>query len=147
MLCFYDYRRYILDIVKKNSEWEDIILDVSEWVQEYLLPFCRNVNESIVTENIVQEKRHLLNYINHPLVNSGNAYWINDTTLCLGYKLKNNHSIFRPIFSYKRQDLINNFQKDISKIVLKRKKCMNYIEFYRIKKIPKDVLDYIFEFY
>jgi len=118
-------------MVKKNSEWEDIILDVSNWVQQYFY----------------NSNRHLLNYKNHPLVNSGNAYWTNDTTLCLGYKLKNNHSIFRPIFSYKRQDLINNFQKDISKIVLKRKKCMNYIEFYKIKKIPKDVLDYIFEFY
>ena len=131
MLCLYNYRRYILDMVKKNSEWEDIILDVSNWVQQYFY----------------NSNRHLLNYKNHPLVNSGNAYWTNDTTLCLGYKLKNNHSIFRPIFSYKRQDLINNFQKDISKIVLKRKKCMNYIEFYKIKKIPKDVLDYIFEFY
>ena len=82
----------------------------------------------------------------HPLVNSGDAYWIDDKTLCLGYRLKNNKAIFRPIFNYKRQKLINNFQKDISKIVLKREKCMNYIEFYKIK-LPKDIIDHIFKFY
>ena len=32
---------------------------------------------------------------NHPLVNKGDAFWANDTTLCLGYQLKNNHDIFR----------------------------------------------------
>jgi hypothetical protein len=85
--------------------------------------------------------------LNHPLVNSGDAYWTDDKTLCLGYKLKNNETIFRPIFCHKRQDLINNFQKDISKLVLKREKCMNYIEFYRIRRLPKDILYCIFDFY
>ena len=132
-----EYRNYVVNTGSEMVEktWEDIVLDVSFWVQEYLLAFCRN------------DTTLRLGYINHPLVNSGNAYWINGTTLCLGYKLKKNETIFRPIFSHKRQELINNFQKDISKIVLKRKKCMNYIEFYRIKKLPKDILDYIFELY
>ena len=36
---------------------------------------------------------------NHPLVNSHQAYWLNMTTLCLGYRLRNNPDIFRPIFN------------------------------------------------
>ena len=52
------------------------------------------------------------NYIstyNHPLVNSGEAYWSNNTTLCIGYRLRNNPDIFRPIFNYNRQRNIDQF--------------------------------------
>lgn len=134
MFCLKKYRHYVVNLSKKNSDWEHITLDAAVWVKEYL------------SQRSIRYKS-IFSYINHPLVNSGEAFWIDDTILCLGYKLKNNKSIFRPIFSYKRQNLIDNFQKDISKIVLKREKCMNYNELFKVKKMPKDILDYIFEFY
>ena len=84
--------------------------------------------------------------INHPLVNSGNAYWINSNTLCLGYTLKTNNAIFRPIFRHKCQDLINNFQENIKKTVLKREETTARYEFVRIKKLPIDIVDKIIEY-
>ena len=41
--------------------------------------------------------------INHPLVLSKKAYWINKDELCIGYKLDTNPEIYRPIFSHSRQ--------------------------------------------
>ena len=41
--------------------------------------------------------------INHPLVLSKKAYWINKYELCIGYKLDTNPEIYRPIFSHSRQ--------------------------------------------
>lgn len=41
--------------------------------------------------------------INHPLVLSKKAFWINKYELCIGYKLDTNPEIYRPIFSHSRQ--------------------------------------------
>lgn len=48
---------------------------------------------------------------NHPLVLAKKAYWINDRELCIGYKMISNPDIFRPIFSHKRQKLIDRLNK------------------------------------
>ena len=61
----------------------------------------------------------------------------------IGYKLRSNNAIFRPIFSHIRQDLINTFQTKISKIVLKREEKRLYIEFARIKRLPIDIVNKI----
>jgi hypothetical protein len=39
--------------------------------------------------------------INHPLVISGDAFWEDNETLCVGYKLKSNNTIFRNIHEIK----------------------------------------------
>lgn len=44
---------------------------------------------------------------NHPFVTSGRAFWINNSELCMGYQLQTNPRVFRPIFSDKRQRLLN----------------------------------------
>lgn len=44
---------------------------------------------------------------NHPRVISGEAYWINSNRLCIGYILANKPGVFRPVFQYKRQYLLN----------------------------------------
>ena len=41
--------------------------------------------------------------INHPLVLSKKAFWVNKHELCIGYKLDTNPEIYRPIFSHSRQ--------------------------------------------
>lgn len=51
----------------------------------------------------------------HPLVLSGKAYWVNSRELCIGYKMYTNPEIYRPIFSHKRQRLIDEMTKDIIK--------------------------------
>ena len=127
------YRRHVVNSWSIKKYWDKIIL--------YVAP-----NDRIHRPNLYPILQSCGE--NHPQVNSGNAYWTTDTTLCLGYTLKSNNTIFRPIFSYKRQELINKFQDKISEIVLKRNESMKNkakIELYKIKKLPEDVLYHIFE--
>ena len=80
---------------------------------------------------------------NHPRVNKGDAYWTNNTTLVLGYLLVSNPSIFRPIFSHRRQDIINVFQSRIPVIVHRRHKSRAFIELFKIKKLPRVLVEKI----
>ena len=43
----------------------------------------------------------------HPNVLSGEAFWISHNELCIGYHSATNPDIFRPVFSYKRQRLLD----------------------------------------
>ena len=80
---------------------------------------------------------------NHPLVNKGEAYWSNSTHLCLGYRLKNNHDIFRPIFNNDRQNIINQFQNNINRVVIKRNEKRAFIELLKIKRLPIELVEKI----
>ena len=44
----------------------------------------------------------------HPKVESGEAFWTTRNKLCIGYHSLANPDIFRPIFSHKRQRLLDN---------------------------------------
>jgi len=84
---------------------------------------------------------------NHPLVNSNEAYWLNNTTLCLGYRLLNNPDVFRPIFSHKRQHNIDHFQKDIfsaAEMVVWRRGT--FIELFKIEILPEDIIKFILKY-
>ena len=97
---------------------------------------------------------------NHPLVSSHKAYWINDHELCVGYELIENPEIFRPIFSHKRQRLLdrmhkfgkNNDEDDKGHTIDNPYKFWNKIkskyfkEIYKIKKIPVECINYIVKF-
>jgi len=52
----------------------------------------------------------------HPLVNSGDAYWIRDDTLLKGYTL-NGEEVHRPVFSHKREKLLCDVRNTIKKYV------------------------------
>ena len=80
---------------------------------------------------------------NHPLVNKGIAYWKNNTTLCIGYILKEKSTIYRPIFSYKREKQIYNFLPNIPIAVKNREKYLIFVEIMRIKKIPRVIINEI----
>ena len=43
----------------------------------------------------------------HPKVLSGEAFWISHNELCIGYHSTTNPDIFKPVFSYKRQRLLD----------------------------------------
>jgi len=45
--------------------------------------------------------------ISHPKVLSEEAYWISHNELCIGYHSSTNSNIYRPIFSYKRQKILD----------------------------------------
>lgn len=80
---------------------------------------------------------------NHPLVNSHQAYWLTDASLCLGYRLRNNPDIFRPVFSHKRQRNINEFQNNIKRVVEKRNEIRAFIELFKIKRFPRVLVEKI----
>ena len=80
---------------------------------------------------------------NHPLVHSCEAYWSNNTTLCLGYRLRNNPDIFRSVFNHKRQRNINEFQNNIKRVVEKRNEIRAFIELFKIKRFPRVLVEKI----
>ena len=99
--------------------------------------------------------------IAHPKILSGEAYWITHNELCIGYYLDTNGNIFRPIFSHKRQIMLNIVQYggeeegqeySISNPNLKyarKKYLVGLIEFELMqlkKKIPMDCVNIILSF-
>jgi len=50
---------------------------------------------------------------NHRDVLSGKCFWINNKELCMGYEMITNETIFRPIFSHKRQRLLDKVHLNI----------------------------------
>jgi len=84
---------------------------------------------------------------NHPSVNSNEAYWLNNKTLCLGYRLLNNPDVLRSIFSHKRQHNIDHFQKDIfsaAEMVVWRRST--FVELFKIKILPEEIIKFILKY-
>ena len=85
-----EYRKYIIN----RHDYDLVLLDVSSWIQNYLQPMSvRCINR--------------FQYVNHPLVNSGDAFWVNSNTLCTGFVLKSNKTVFVPVFKSNKQYLSN----------------------------------------
>lgn len=87
---------------------------------------------------------------NHPLVNKGLAFWINNTTLITGYRLLGrpiNKEIYIPIFQIEKENL--NFKlrdeiKKYAKFLVAEKRQMLYqktlMNIEELKKIPEFVI-------
>jgi hypothetical protein len=97
--------------------------------------------------------------ISHPKVLSGEAYWITHNKLCLGYELQKNPEIYRPIFSHKRQRLLDRLHKfnefneeDEGNTIDNPKNFWNIIKskyfnsLSQIKKLPIDCINHIVMF-
>lgn len=133
------YRRIVVNTWEVNPLWKKDILNltISESNRFYPVKYQHGCCK------------------NHPLVISHKAYWMNKTTLCLGYILKTNESIVRPIFRHNRRELIIQIHEQFNNTVLNRRKRMlaeaheskikAYVECFKIVKWPKDILDKIFE--
>ena len=76
---------------------------------------------------------------NHPKVLSGQGYWLTLEKMCIGYEMDSNPEIYRPIFSHKRQRLLNNIHLNIInpyifwnniKLKIDRKYCNNILREY-----------------
>jgi len=74
--------------INTNPLWEKVLLDVSDWIKTDL------------TKKSVYCNSRFKN-INHPLVSSGDAFWEDNKTLCVGYRLKSNYAIIRNIHENK----------------------------------------------
>ena len=87
----------------------------------------------------------------HPKVLSGEAFWITHNKLCVGYNFETNTNtnIFRPIFSHKRQRLLDRIHKfngvnetDKGNTIYNPKKFWNkvkskyFIILFKVKKLP-----------
>ena len=121
-----NYRKYVVNSpyvtnhILPENEWDQVRKYVENW---------QRFNPAVFGYT---NSRHTV----HPEVNSGKAYWTNYTTLCLGYKLRSNPDIFRPIFRHNHQQKINEFQCNIKRIVKKRDQKRAFVELFKIKKIP-----------
>ena len=61
--------------------WEKNLIDVTDWIKGYLTSMSVNCKNRFTK-------------INHPLVESGKAFWVDNNTLCIGYKSKLNDMIY-----------------------------------------------------
>ena len=84
----------------------------------------------------------------HPRVLSGEAFWINHNELCIGFFSSKNANVFRPIFSYNRQKILNKVNSDIinpsdfwNNVILKYYKML-----YEKKNIPTDCIKIILKY-
>jgi len=75
------------NLIFSNKYWERVTLDVSDWINNDLSKYSVKCKDRFQT-------------VNHPLVKSGYAFWINNNQLCIGYRLKDNANIFRPVINY-----------------------------------------------
>ena len=123
------YRQYVVKFPYVTNH-----LNGEPWeqVREFVPPHLR-----------FRRSDNYISYQQHPLVNSGEAYWSNNTTLCLGYRLRNNPDIFRPIFNHNRQHNIDQFQNNINRVVEKRKEKRAFIELFKIKRFPRVLVEKI----
>tara|TARA_B100000768_G_C11269797_1_gene372848 strand:- start:1968 stop:2384 length:417 start_codon:yes stop_codon:yes gene_type:complete len=131
------YRKYYL-LYNWDINCFDMIkykLNTTEMRERFLL---QRLDETIIISN----------EWNHPMVNLKKAYWINYSELCIGYKMIDNPTIFRPIFSHSRQRLLDRVNSNILNPYMfwNKLKSRTFIELYKKKYIPLDIIYNIITF-
>jgi len=128
-----------MKIVKKqniiyNEDWSSLI-------GCYLKP-----NWYYVIKNVESLYNSTFNKNNHPLIREGLAFWDNNQ-LVIGYNLKNNPDIFRPLWCKKREKEFLNVRIEInmygkfSAADSREKMVYNILlDIENIKKIPELIL-------
>ena len=79
--------------IDTDSLWEKVLVDVSDWIKTDL------AKKSVYCNSRFKN-------INHPLVCSRDAFWVDNKTLCVGYRLKSNNTIFRNIHENKVNNIL-----------------------------------------
>lgn len=124
------------------------------WGENAFIMVEETVNEPSLTDAFSYSVHF---QVDHPKVSSGEGYWITHNKLCIGYNYRETPNIFRPIFSYKRQRLLDKVhygnkkeedKPDYSiinpKLAYARKKYL--FGFVRKKKLPMDCVKIILSF-
>lgn len=85
---------------------------------------------------------------NHPSVLSGHAYWVNDREICVGYRLLSNPSVFRPIFSHRRQRLLDQVNVEILRPTnfWRAVRIRYWTTICNVKQLPLECVDCIVRF-
>ena len=88
------------------------------------------------------------NQMHHRSVFSGKAFWINNKELCTGYVMRKNPEIFRPIFSHKRQVLLNKVNLNIINPTKfwNKLKSKYFVTLSKKKEVPLECVKYIISF-
>lgn len=112
------YRKIVLDRGATRLEQEfgfQTLFTQSEWDINFisLPPEEQNTLLSEGTSSYREVLPKLAQ--NHPLVEKGIAFWLNEKTLVTGYTLKNNPQIFRPIFQVDKESLKFKLRDEIRK--------------------------------
>ena len=122
-------------------------MDVIKYRKLYLSENWRENRFIAIIKYVGLEQQHIRqnNQRNHPLVLSGNAYWITHDQLCIGYELNEKSEVFRPIFSHKRQRLMDILIPSIKNPVKfwKNLKSRYFLSMVKIKKLPIVCIDNI----
>lgn len=118
-------------------------------VPEDVLTICGPRMGQLIERDWEQRRGNGL-WQNHPLVDKGLAYWINNKTLVTGYRLlgrPKNNEIYRPIFQIEREKI--NFKlrdeiKKFAKFYAAQKRQIMYqkilIDIEELKKIPEFIV-------
>jgi len=118
----------------ENNKW---YLSENYGVNEFRMVLC----------HVKQHRRHKRHRdgTNHPKVLSGEAFWFDESKLCIGYELYSNRNIFRPIFSHKRQRLLEFVHLDIicPTAFWHNVKRRYYVCMSKIKKLPLECVAHI----
>ena len=85
----------------------------------------------------------------HQDVDNGLAYWLNETILVYGYRLKTKFEIIKPVYSFQKEILNNKFNLDFSKkyqrrILAIRRRTILYLLCY-IRRLPLSIIRNISE--
>ena len=137
------YRTLYLSLWAQTTPFRDITKDVPPG--KFLVKTCL---EGGCRCNEIQDCLVFSQEKNHPLVLSGKAFWTTENTICVGYELIGNPEIFRPIFSHKRQRLLDEVNKDIIKPIKfwNKIKSKYFLTFSENKKIPLECIKIIINF-
>jgi len=104
---------------KTSSVWTEQTIYVDE-EDITLVPYYGDECGDDLRDGVAVEQRRRgwssLAFKQHPLVNSGDAYWIRYDTLLTGYTL-NGTKVRRPVFSYKREKSLCKVRNAIKKYV------------------------------
>ena len=86
----------------------------------------------------------------HPIIDKGMGYWLNDSEIVIGYRLRTNPSITRPIFNYRREINFRKVKLYIHrylkfKMALIRQKMIRK-ELIKIKFLPIETIENILKY-
>jgi len=85
----------------------------------------RNIGKFIMVKKVVKPAKvnccfvycDNVNEKGHELVLSGEAFWQTYNELCIGYVLESDNKVFRPIFSFSRQRILNELNEQFPTVV------------------------------
>ena len=131
-----DFTNNCWNCYKHNSRWVEIKKNIKD-AEIKLVPYYGNSATGRRGWSSVALKIH-------PLVEKKMAYWNNNNTLLLGYKLKNNGQIFRPIFSGEREERLSKVRLAIKKYVGQPEEGINCIGNGFIRRLRQNMCKRVF---